>query len=102
MSTTAGLEDVVVTNSHICDLDGKLGKLTYYGVDIHDLAIARERGGGGRARRAAWAVRSCRPRGGAAPRRRQCWPARAFLPGGDGCYRHWLQHRSYVLPTVVL
>ena len=38
MSTTAGLEDVVVTNSHICDLDGNLGKLTYYGVDIHDLA----------------------------------------------------------------
>jgi citrate synthase len=38
MTTTAGLEDIVATNSHICDLDGKLGKLTYYGVDIHDLA----------------------------------------------------------------
>jgi citrate synthase len=38
MSTTEGLEDVVVTHSYICDLDGKLGKLTYYGVDIHDLA----------------------------------------------------------------
>jgi citrate synthase len=38
MTTTAGLEDVVATNSRICDLDGKLGKLTYYGVDIHDLA----------------------------------------------------------------
>jgi len=38
MSTTDGLEDVVVTHSYICDLDGKLGKLTYYGVDIHDLA----------------------------------------------------------------
>ncbi len=40
MSTTtgAGLEDVVATNSSICDLDGKLGKLTYFGVDIHDLA----------------------------------------------------------------
>lgn len=36
--TTEGLEDVVATTSHICDLDGKLGKLTYYGVDIHDLA----------------------------------------------------------------
>ena len=38
MSTTDGLEDIVVTQSRICDLDGKLGKLTYYGVDIHDLA----------------------------------------------------------------
>src|SRR5437763_3217476 len=37
-TTTGGLEDVVATTSHICDLDGKLGKLTYYGVDIHDLA----------------------------------------------------------------
>jgi citrate synthase len=37
-TTTSGLEDIVVTNSHICDLDGKQGKLTYYGVDIHDLA----------------------------------------------------------------
>lgn len=37
-TTTAGLEDVVATQSHICDLDGKLGKLTYFGVDIHDLA----------------------------------------------------------------
>ena len=38
MTTTGGLEDVVATNSYICDLDGKLGKLTYFGVDIHDLA----------------------------------------------------------------
>jgi citrate synthase len=38
MSTTTGLEDIVVTDSSICDLDGKYGKLTYYGVDIHDLA----------------------------------------------------------------
>ncbi|GHO66580.1 citrate synthase [Ktedonobacter sp. SOSP1-52] len=36
--TTEGLEDVVATTSRICDLDGKLGKLTYYGIDIHDLA----------------------------------------------------------------
>ena len=36
--TTGGLEDVVAANSRICDLDGKLGKLTYFGVDIHDLA----------------------------------------------------------------
>src|SRR5579859_8169125 len=36
--TTGGLEDVVAASSRICDLDGKLGKLTYYGVDIHDLA----------------------------------------------------------------
>ena len=36
--TTEGLEDVVATTSRICDLDGTLGKLTYYGIDIHDLA----------------------------------------------------------------
>ena len=38
MSTTDGLEDIVAAHSRICDLDGKLGKLTYVGVDIHDLA----------------------------------------------------------------
>ena len=38
MPTTDGLEDIVATHSRICDLDGKLGKLTYFGVDIHDLA----------------------------------------------------------------
>src|SRR5438876_9923824 len=38
MATTDGLEDIVATESLICDLDGKLGKLTYFGVDIHDLA----------------------------------------------------------------
>lgn len=38
MTTTEGLEDVVAAHSRICDLDGKLGKLSYYGVDIHDLA----------------------------------------------------------------
>jgi citrate synthase len=37
-TTTDGLEDIVATQSRICDLDGKLGKLTYFGVDIHDLA----------------------------------------------------------------
>jgi citrate synthase len=37
MPTTEGLEDVVAAHSRICDLDGKRGKLTYYGVDIHDL-----------------------------------------------------------------
>ncbi len=37
-NTTDGLEDVVALHSHICDMDGKLGKLTYLGVDIHDLA----------------------------------------------------------------
>ncbi len=37
-TTTDGLEDVVALHSYICDLDGKLGKLTYFGVDIHDLA----------------------------------------------------------------
>ncbi|MGB8343653.1 MAG: citrate synthase [Ktedonobacteraceae bacterium] len=38
MTTTEGLQDVVATHSQICDIDGTLGKLTYYGVDIHDLA----------------------------------------------------------------
>ncbi len=38
MPGTDGLEDVVAGHSQICDLDGKLGKLTYFGVDIHDLA----------------------------------------------------------------
>lgn len=38
MSTTDGLDDIVAAHSQICDLDGKLGKLTYVGVDIHDLA----------------------------------------------------------------
>jgi citrate synthase len=37
MTTTAGLEDIIATQSRICDLDGKLGKLTYWGIDIHDL-----------------------------------------------------------------
>ncbi len=37
-TTTGGLEDIVAAHSRICDLDGKLGKLTYFGVDIHDLA----------------------------------------------------------------
>ena len=38
MTTTEGLEDVVALHSQICDLDGKLGKLSYFGIDIHDLA----------------------------------------------------------------
>jgi citrate synthase len=37
-TTTDGLEDIVAAHSRICDIDGKLGKLTYFGVDIHDLA----------------------------------------------------------------
>ncbi len=37
MPTTDGLEDIVATQSCICDLDGKLGKLSYFGIDIHDL-----------------------------------------------------------------
>jgi citrate synthase len=36
--TKAGLEDVVATNSAICDIIGPEGKLTYRGIDIHDLA----------------------------------------------------------------
>ncbi len=38
MPTTDGLEDIVAAHSYICDLDGKLGKLSYFGLDIHDLA----------------------------------------------------------------
>jgi citrate synthase len=39
MSTTkAGLEDVIAANSAICDIIGPQGKLTYRGIDIHDLA----------------------------------------------------------------
>lgn len=37
-TTTEGLEDIVAAHSHICELDGKLGRLSYFGVDIHDLA----------------------------------------------------------------
>lgn len=37
-TTTDGLEDIVAAHSYICDLDGQLGKLTYFGFDIHDLA----------------------------------------------------------------
>jgi citrate synthase len=38
MATTDGLEDIVAAHSSICELDGKQGRLLYYGVDIHDLA----------------------------------------------------------------
>src|SRR5260370_37524933 len=39
MSTTKpGLEDVIAANSAICDIIGAQGKLTYRGIDIHDLA----------------------------------------------------------------
>lgn len=34
----AGLEDVVATDSTICFVDGKEGRLVYQGYDIHDLA----------------------------------------------------------------
>src|SRR5438132_9825400 len=36
--TKGGLEDVVPATSTICDIIGPLGKLTYRGIDIHDLA----------------------------------------------------------------
>ncbi len=43
MSTTptakpGGLEDVVAATSSICDVNGKEGRLLYFGLDIHDLA----------------------------------------------------------------
>ena len=37
-TTKAGLEDVIAANSAICDIIGAQGKLTYRGIDIHDLA----------------------------------------------------------------
>ncbi len=33
-----GLEEVVAASSAICELNGKEGKLSYFGIDIHDLA----------------------------------------------------------------
>jgi citrate synthase len=36
--TKGGLEDVIAANSAICDIIGPQGKLTYRGIDIHDLA----------------------------------------------------------------
>jgi citrate synthase len=36
--TKAGLEDVIAANSAICDIIGPAGKLTYRGIDIHELA----------------------------------------------------------------
>jgi citrate synthase len=37
-TTKAGLEDIIAANSAICDIIGSQGKLTYRGIDIHDLA----------------------------------------------------------------
>src|SRR6266508_825573 len=36
-AAAAGLEDVVVGPSSICDVNGKTGQLIYRGYDIHDL-----------------------------------------------------------------
>ena len=36
--TKGGLEDVIAATSTICDIIGPEGKLTYRGIDIHDLA----------------------------------------------------------------
>src|ERR687887_733216 len=33
-----GLEDVVAGTSAICFLDGRAGRLLYFGYDVHDLA----------------------------------------------------------------
>jgi 2-methylcitrate synthase len=33
-----GLEEVIAASSSICELNGKEGKLSYFGIDIHDLA----------------------------------------------------------------
>jgi citrate synthase len=38
MAAAAGLEDVVVGPSSICDVNGKTGQLIYRGYDIHDLS----------------------------------------------------------------
>ena len=41
MSTVnkAGLEDVVVSTSDICFIDGREGRLIYRGYDVDDLAV---------------------------------------------------------------
>ena len=36
-TTKSGLEDVVVSTSEICFIDGDRGRLLYRGYDIHDL-----------------------------------------------------------------
>ena len=36
-TTNSGLEDVVVSTSEICFIDGDRGRLLYRGYDIHDL-----------------------------------------------------------------
>ena len=36
--TKSGLEDVIAATSSICDIIGPQGKLTYRGIDIHELA----------------------------------------------------------------
>jgi citrate synthase len=33
-----GLEEVIASSSSICELNGKEGKLSYFGIDVHDLA----------------------------------------------------------------
>lgn len=33
-----GLEEVIAASSSICELNGREGKLSYFGIDIHDLA----------------------------------------------------------------
>src|SRR3954452_10185026 len=38
MAAAAGLEDVVVGPSSICDVNGITGQLIYRGYDIHDLS----------------------------------------------------------------
>jgi len=38
MAAAAGLEDVVVGPSSICDVNGRTGQLIYRGYDIHDLS----------------------------------------------------------------
>ena len=36
-TTDTGLQDVVVSTSEICFIDGDRGRLLYRGFDIHDL-----------------------------------------------------------------
>src|SRR5260370_27984768 len=41
-TTKAGLEDIIAANSAICDIIGAQGKLTYRGIDSHDVVRKSE------------------------------------------------------------
>ena len=42
--TKAGLEDIVVSTSDICFIDGREGRLLYRGFDVDDMLTSTRRG----------------------------------------------------------